>query len=346
MKNKKLDWNNISIIPAVFSDITSRGDIDIYYDNGELPIIASPMDTVIDTDNYHKWLDLNIPVCIPRTGENPNYVRHNNAWISVGLNLFTEWVENGDEKVIPQRTLVDVANGHMKRLYDASKAFKEKFPIKELMVGNIAHPGTYRRYAEIGVDAVRCGIGGGSVCTTSANGAIHYPMASLVMECRDIAKRFDKAPLIIADGGFKNYRDIILALAVGSNYVMLGGVFSKCLEACSPSLLQNRYGNYDKLSYEDALDAFNNHKILLKNYRGMSTKEVQKDWGRSGDELRTSEGIKKLNKVEYTLEGWTNNFIDYLRSNMSYVNARNLHEFIGKPELIEMSDAAFNRFFK
>ena len=82
---------------------------------------------------------------------------------------------------------------------------------------------------------------------------------------------------------------------------------------------------------------------LYKKYRGMSTKDVQKDWGK--EDLKTSEGIVKINKVEYTLSRWSENFEDYLRSAMSYCNSRTLEDFKGsRYELITQN--SFNRFNK
>jgi hypothetical protein len=76
----------------------------------------------------------------------------------------------------------------------------------------------------------------------------------------------------------------------------------------------------------------------------MSTKEVQKKWGKK--ELTTSEGVVRFRKVEYTLKQWVKNFEDYLRSAMSYSDAATLEEFIGKAEIIKISDNAYNRFKK
>ena len=76
----------------------------------------------------------------------------------------------------------------------------------------------------------------------------------------------------------------------------------------------------------------------------MSTKAVQRSWGKS--KLVTSEGITKYQKVEYTLEQWTENFKDYLRSAMSYCNAKTLDDFIGKADYIFITDAARKRFEK
>ena len=75
----------------------------------------------------------------------------------------------------------------------------------------------------------------------------------------------------------------------------------------------------------------------------MSTKEVQKKWGKT--KLTTSEGIIKYNKVEYTLEGWVNNFKDYLKSAMSYTNSKNLEEFKGS-EFVFITKNALDRFQK
>jgi hypothetical protein len=103
----------------------------------------------------------------------------------------------------------------MRKLLDLSKLFIEKFPNKKLMIGNIANPYTYHEFARIGVHYCRIGIGGGSVCTSSSNAAIHYPMASLIYECNSIRQANRHESKIVADGGFKNFSDIIKGLALG-----------------------------------------------------------------------------------------------------------------------------------
>lgn len=181
-----------------------------------------------------------------------------------------------------------------------------------------------------------------SVCTTSANVSIHYPMASLISECYEISKEFENPTKIVADGGFRNYSDIIKALALGAHFVMLGSILNKCLESCSDTyeiendILVKVVG--------DPIIKFNSKVDLYKYYRGMSTKEVQKTWNRK--ELKTGEGISKYNKVEYTIDGWCENFIDYLKSAMSYSNSKNLSEFIGKAKWVYISQNSFKRFNK
>lgn len=181
-----------------------------------------------------------------------------------------------------------------------------------------------------------------SACTTSANGGVHYPMASLVKECHKLRRNYPNTK-IVADGGFKNFSDIIKGLAIGADYIMLGSILNKCLESCSDNYIldNNTYNIIDTIS---ANEKFRNGEDIFKYYRGMSTKEVQKKWGRK--ELKTAEGISMYNKVEYTLKGWTDNFTDYLKTNMSYCNKRNMDEYRGQVEYVFISQNAFNRYNK
>ena len=182
-----------------------------------------------------------------------------------------------------------------------------------------------------------------SACTTSANVSIHYPMASLISECAYFKSSFENPTKIVADGGFRNFSDIIKALALGADYVMLGGIFNKCLESCGESFMKEDNQFY-QISGERIQKSFETGVTVYKYYRGMSTKEVQKSWNRS--ELKTGEGITKYNKVEYTLEGWCENFTDYLKSAMSYCDSRNLNEFIGEVRYEIISQNSFMRFNK
>lgn len=148
---------------------------------------------------------------------------------------------------------------------------------------------------------------------------------------------------IIADGGFKNYDDIIKAIALGADYVMLGGVLNKTLESCSQTKLFKIFPLNDKNSKILWEKTPFLRKYFYKNFRGMSTKQVQKKWGKT--KLTTSEGISKFNKVDYTLDGWVDNFKDYLKSAMSYTNSKNLEDFKGS-EFVFITQNALARFHK
>ena len=334
----KYDWNDISIVPASLSTISSRKEINSTYE-GKLPLFTAPMDKVIDETNVKIFEDNNINICLPRHIKY-DHNKSNDYFYSYGLDEIIDIVEKNG--LLPKRVLIDIANGHLMKLYDISKQIKETYGNEiELMVGNIANPETYREYCEIGVDYIRLNIGSGSACTTGANVGIFYPSASLVNECYGISKEFDNPTKIIADGGFRNFSDIIKALALGAHGCMLGGIFNKCLESCGDNF-DSENGNI--ISEKQALERFESKLPVYKYYRGMSTKEVQKSWNKS--ELKTGEGISKYNKVDYTLGGWCENFTDYLKSAMSYTNSRKLSDFIGEVKWEVISQNSFNRFNK
>ncbi len=339
---KKFDFKDITLIPEKISSISSRNEININTKNATIPIMVSPMDTVVSEKNYQIFLDMNLEVCLPRELK----VDNNDVFTSISLTEFEsiiyEYKING---IIPKykKILVDIANGHMLKLFDLCKTFVNEIKTNhELMIGNIANPSTYELFAELGVDYVRVGIGGGSGCLTSANTGVHYPMASLISECSQIKTNRGYNTNIVADGGFRNYDDIIKALALGADYVMLGGILNKSFESCSPIYLFK----FIPLNKTLSKLIWNNkflRKFMYKKFRGMSTKEVQKKWGK--EKLTTSEGISKYNKVEYTLDKWIENFKDYLKSAMSYTNSKTLEEF-KETEYIFITENAIKRYNK
>jgi len=339
---KKFDFKDITIIPETISSISSRSEVNILNENGELPIMVSPMDTVVDLDNYRKYLNQKIPVCLPR-GED----MVDDTFYSVSLDEF-ETIVNfylREEINMKVNILVDIANGHIKKLHDLCKKFiknRDK-SLHTLMVGNIANPKTYKQLSKIGVDYVRVGIGGGSGCLTSANTGIHYPMASLIHECYQIKKENGYDTKIVADGGFRNYDDIIKALALGADYVMLGGVLNKCLESCGQTRLFNKINLTNSQSEYIWYRYPKFRKYMYKSFRGMSTKDVQRKWNKGV--LKTSEGISKSNKIDYTLEQWVTNFKDYLKSAMSYTNSLTLESFKDS-EFVFITENALKRFNK
>jgi IMP dehydrogenase/GMP reductase len=337
----KYDWDDISIVPEIFSSIQSRKEIDATY-NGKLPLFTAPMDKVIDDTNVDNFVNNNINICLPRHIKY-DVLKNDDYFYSYGLDEMIELLNNNTK--LPKRILIDIAQGHMQKLYDTAKLIKETWGNKvELMVGNIANPDTYRKYCEIGVDYIRVGIGGGSACTTSANVSIHYPMASLIEECAYYKSAFENPTKIVADGGFKNFSEIIKALALGADYVMLGGIFNKTLESCGDTFMKDSQEQFYEVSPVQALNSFDVGVNVYKYYRGMSTKEVQKSWNRS--ELKTGEGITKYNLVEYKLSGWVENFTDYLKSAMSYTDSRSLNDFIGQVRFEVISQNSFSRYNK
>jgi hypothetical protein len=120
---------------------------------------------------------------------------------------------------------------------------------------------------------------------------------------------------------------------------MIGSIFNKAIESAGFNYLWKI-----KINNRFAEILWKYGFPIKKKYRGMSTKSVQRSWGKTN--LVTSEGITKYQKVEYTLEQWTQNFRDYLKSAMSYCNAKTLDDFRGNAKYVFITENAKNRFFK
>lgn len=334
-KDLKFDFNDITIVPENVSLIESRTNVSIYDENGRLPFFVAPMDMVLNVDNYTFFDRIGLNICMPR-GE---YVKQKGIFNSYSLNDFIKMVDSGVD-LNNEYVHIDIANGHMNKLINAIRIGKTKYPEMVLMVGNIANPKTFVELAKAGADYVKCGVGGGSACTSSSNTGIHYPYGSLINEVKNLKDVYGLNCKIIADGGIKGYADAIKALALGADYVMMGSLFNKCIEACSDTLLFKKI----KLPYWLAFTLYKKGFKLWKRYRGMSTKEVQIKWNR--ERLTTSEGISKFNRVETDLTKFMNNLNDYLKSAMSYTNSNSLNDFIGNVQFVKITDNAFKRFNK
>ena len=125
--------------------------------------------------------------------------------------------------------VVDSAHGHSKNIIDAVKKIKAAYPDLQVIAGNIATGAATKALIEAGADAVKVGIGPGSICTTRVVAGIGVPQISAVMDCYEVAKEYNIP--IIADGGIKYSGDMTKAIAAGANVCMLGSMFAGCDEA-------------------------------------------------------------------------------------------------------------------
>lgn len=364
MDNLKLHYDDISIVPDIITDIDSRQECDPFID-GMLPIFAAPMGSVLDESNWRFFVDHYINVVIPRTiilhkrlnilYETAGVVSKNKPFVSFSLNEAKDFILYGDSLDVAKykdyenakyRLCIDLANGHMRSLLEVIKGIKEKYGTKvEIMSGNIANPKSYKLYNDAGCDYVRASIGAGSACLTASNTGIYYPPFSLLKEIDEIRKQCDGKCKVIADGGIKGFRDIQKAL-IYADYVMIGGLFNKCIESSGTTTygkswikigkfkIRNyivdffRVGkpiNRDK--YSDIMRRVKSGMLEVnKMFYGMSTKYAQVET-HSNEKLKTSEGIIKTQKVEYSLHQWVENEISYLRSAMSYTNSKTLADY-------------------
>ena len=125
--------------------------------------------------------------------------------------------------------VVDSAHGHSKNIIDAVKRIKEKYPELQVIAGNVATAAATKALIEAGADAVKVGIGPGSICTTRVVAGIGVPQITAIMNCYEAAK--ETGVPIIADGGIKFSGDMTKAIAAGANVCMMGSIFAGCDES-------------------------------------------------------------------------------------------------------------------
>lgn len=350
IKNKiYYTYEDVTIIPNVVSLVEHRSECIPLDEEGMLPLFTAPMDTVVNSKNFGMFENEMIHAILPRTESLDARIENSirGRWSAYSLTEFEKVFCNELEKLDEKnkiKALIDIANGHMSKSIDLVRAAKNIYGDSIIiMVGNIANPKTYAEYARVGADYIRIGIGSGCGCLSSSNTGIHMPMATLIDETVEIKKsledEYKKLPKIIADGGIRNYRDIIKALALGADYVMIGSVFAKMLESAAPkSAYSDEWIKLPiEIELEDLTDftfdnvgwraKYNGKEIFLGDIRatfyGMASREGQ--IALNGAKTKTSEGIKKTLLVSYTMHGWSINFMDYLRSAMSYLGVKDLN---------------------
>ena len=370
-EKKGYSYNDLTIIPEVISSVSSRSECDCREDNEFLPIFTAPMASVVNEDNIDIFYENGINAIIPRNIDLKVRKKYMNEehWVALSLKEFEDlFVNNYSDRVGTSDTsyyyiCVDIANGHMKSLYETCHTAKKNAIAAgyklTIMTGNIANPKTYEWICRFNnkndikvIDYIRVGIGGGSGCITTSNVSIHYPQASLIDECYKVKLKYflKDCPFIIADGGIRNYDHVIKALALGADYVMIGSLFAQCIESAGDKYFQSNdvfiYDEWDPNYFKINNDGEWTGKLKVWNdidyigplevkFFGMASADGQKSI--SGHKTKTAEGITKYLPVKYTLRGWVNNMESYLRSAMSYCNCKELDEFIGKPRLIPNS---------
>ena len=369
--DKTYGYNDVTIVPAKISHVCSRSQCqDHYHVNNLLPIFTAPMAAVVSEKNYRTFINNRICPIIPRNVDlelRLGFIR-NGLWVAISLSeLKSLFIEEGsplyDNNAGTYNICVDVANGHMVCLYDMiyrAKMTAETFNCElTVMTGNIANPDTYTYICErnsesykhnrfILVDYIRLGIGGGQGCITTSNVGVHFGQASLIKCCAKLKDLTEShlTPKIIADGGIRNYDDVIKALALGADYVMIGGLFSRTLESAGEKLIngtnsekKKRFdrANYSDLFYDHETEQWyevgNDEPIgqILVKFYGMASADGQ--IAINGTKSKTSEGVTKELSVIYQLDKWVENMSAYLRSAMSYCDCTFLSDFIGKQKI-------------
>jgi len=286
MKDFLLSYDTVTLRPKR-SSLESRdlADTSIVFcgHSFKLPVVPANMVDVISQKNA-KWLSENGYFYIyHRFGDGSTstvkFVNDTNAenWklisISVGVdsNLADlRWIATWGKRV--DFITIDVAHAHHDNIKSTIEFIKKHLPKTKLIVGNVATGEGTEYLARLGVDAVKVGIGGGSICTTRYMTGFHLPTLHSVMEADQALSLINCEIPIIADGGAKHYGDVAKALTFGASMVMSGGWFASCLD--SPAKIADGKKVYrGSTSYEIK----GNHRHIegraLELYEGLSYSE-------------------------------------------------------------------------
>ncbi len=219
--------------------------------------------------------------------------------------------------------VLDSAHGHSANVIRCLKMIKEAYPDLQVIAGNVATGAGTRALIEAGADAVKVGIGPGSICTTRIVAGIGVPQVTAIMECYKVAKEYGIP--IIADGGIKYSGEITKAIAAGGNVCMLGSMFAGCDEAPGDfELFQGR---------------------KYKVYRGMGTiaamENGSKDRYFQADAKKlVPEGVEGRVAYKGSVEDTVFQLIGGLRSGMGYCGCRTIEELKENGRFIKISAAA------
>lgn len=333
--HEALSFDDILLVPQ-FSKVESRKNIPLStsLSNGvdlELPVIASPMDTVSEAEMalsmakagglavIHRYNTIVEQCSVIKKAQKLWYddylERYQRAMVEEipSLNVAAAIGVGGDyfERAMAlveqgvRILCVDVAHGHHVLVKKAIQKLRRQFGSDvHIMAGNVATGEGYRCLARWGADSVRLGVGSGSICSTRIQTGHGVPLASTIVDAFLVKKTEEFKTALIADGGIKNGGDAVKALALGADAVMCGSLLAGTTETPGDVVMGPDGRKY-------------------KTYRGMASRQAQKDWrGQSS----APEGISTT--VEY--KGPVNDILADLKGNiqsgLSYSGAADLKE--------------------
>lgn len=219
--------------------------------------------------------------------------------------------------------VVDSAHGHSKNILDAVKKIKSAYPDLQVIAGNIATGEATKALIEAGADAVKVGIGPGSICTTRVVAGIGVPQVSAIMDCYAVAKEYNIP--IIADGGIKYSGDMTKALAAGANVCMMGSLFAGCDEAPGTfELYQGRkYKVYRGMGSIAAMENGSKDRYFQENAKKL-----------------VPEGVEGRVAYKGSVEDTIFQMVGGIRSGMGYCGCRTIEDLKQNGKFVKISAAS------
>ena len=316
-----LTYDDVSLIPTEISRVKTRSEVNIKSKflgiDLAVPVVSSPMDTVTGIAMAKELSNSGCLGIVNRFDSsltelfsNGNVVEGVQA-VSVSLTVDDLLLE----KIASNNLIVciDTANANNAHVLNKCEEIKKKYKVK-VIVGNIAHGGTLKQLVDAGADAVRIGIGGGSVCTTSIQTGIGIGQVSSLIDCYFTREDQKLKIELIADGGIKSAGDVTKALSAGADAVMLGRMLAGTKE--TPG---------EVIKYADQ---------LWKKYRGSASFGVKM----KGEFI---EGEETMVPYKGSVKSVVNAISDGLKSAMSYLNCESLGELKQKDKFAVLSTSSY-----
>ena len=219
--------------------------------------------------------------------------------------------------------VLDSAHGHSKNVLHTVRMIKEKYPELQVIAGNVATQKATTALIDAGVDAVKVGIGPGSICTTRVVAGIGVPQITAVMRCYEAAKKYGIP--VIADGGIKYSGDMAKAIAAGADLCMMGSIFAGCDE--SPGTFELYQGRKYKV------------------YRGMGSIAAMENGSKdryfqSEAKKLVPEGVEGRVPYKGTVEDTVFQLMGGLRSGMGYCGTKNIEDLKQNGQFVKISAAS------
>ena len=311
-RHHALTYDDVLLCPQK-SGIRSRKDPDLKTHLTQkiqikTPFISANMDTITEHEMAIKMNELGSFGILHRFMSIPKQVKEtqkvkkksHNVGASIGVSLDYKKRAKALIQAGANIMTVDIAHGHSQAMIDTIKWLKDTFPKIEVIAGNIVTPEAAIDLAESGADAVKVGIGPGSMCTTRIVTGCGLSQLTAISLCKEAL--LGKNVPIIADGGLRYSGDIMKALAAGANTVMLGFLLAGTIE--TPTPIKKGY----------------------KIYRGMASKSAYVSWKGELSKNIAIEGESMRVPVKGPVENVIDELTSGLKSGMSYINASKINE--------------------
>ncbi len=224
--------------------------------------------------------------------------------------------------------VVDIAHGHSDNALNTVRLIKKAFPNCELVAGNVATAQGTEDLIKAGVDAVKVGVGSGSICITRVITGSGVPQFTAVLDCAKIGKKYDVP--IISDGGIRNSGDATKALAAGASTVMVGGILGGTDESPGSPVMKN--GKKFKI-----------YRGMASFYASLGRKSKETGTVSIGEDLNdyVAEGVEAMVPYKGSVTDIIKQLTGGIRSGLSYCGANNILQMQENAEFIKMSQAGF-----